>query len=500
MLRIMRAAISTLSNSFLQLMRFPVGRPARPAASPSEPRRRGAWRGHRARIGCETHGTPDLRDPHLRVPDERARLRSHGGSAPRERLVARRVRRGGRPHRPQHVQRPGEGRAEAPQRGRQARAAQGEEPRPRARRRRLRRPAGGREAPRARRVTSISSSARTTSPDLPRCAREQMDGAPPRAHTVFDLDAPRFLAAAPRSARLARQRLGHDHEGLRRALLLLHRAVHARAASAIGRPRTSSRDRRWVGAGSREVTLLGQTVDSYRPSRPAPRVGRSGRERVPSLLRLIAERVPGLVRLRYTSPHPRHATAALAQAHAELDVLARTSTCRCSRAAIASSKRMIRRYTRAEYTERVRRFVAARARHDALDRRDRRLPGRDRRGLRGHARRRARRRLRRPLRLQVLAATVHAGAELADHVPEEVAQARLEAVQDLLRVQTLRYHRGRVGTTDRGAGRGAQPPRAPARRPGPVASRRESRRRRSFPMRSRATSFACRSPRPPRTR
>ena len=34
--------------------------------------------------------------------------------------------------------------------------------------------------------------------DLPALAREQMDGAPPRAHTVFDLDAPRFLAAAPR--------------------------------------------------------------------------------------------------------------------------------------------------------------------------------------------------------------------------------------------------------------------------------------------------------------
>jgi tRNA-2-methylthio-N6-dimethylallyladenosine synthase len=78
------------------------------------------------------------------------------------------------------------------------------------------------------------------------------------------------------------------------------------------------------------------------------------------LLRLIAARVPKLLRLRYTSPHPRHATAALAQAHTELDVLARHIHMPVQSGSDRMLKRMIRRYTREEYTQRVRRLLAAR--------------------------------------------------------------------------------------------------------------------------------------------
>jgi tRNA-2-methylthio-N6-dimethylallyladenosine synthase len=118
---------------------------------------------------------------------------------------------------------------------------------------------------------------------------------------------------------------------------------------------------RWVESGAREVTLLGQTVDSYRdPSLPPPASDDPDESQFPALLRAIATRVPGLRRLRYTSPHPRHATAALAQAHAELDVLARHIHMPVQSGSDRVLKRMIRRYTRAEYTERVRRLLAAR--------------------------------------------------------------------------------------------------------------------------------------------
>jgi tRNA-2-methylthio-N6-dimethylallyladenosine synthase len=125
---------------------------------------------------------------------------------------------------------------------------------------------------------------------------------------------------------------------------------------------------RWVAAGAREVTLLGQTVDSYRdPSLPAPPsadprrgVADGDESQFPALLRAIAARVPGLERLRYTSPHPRHATAALAAAHAELDVLARHIHMPVQSGSDRVLKRMIRRYTRTEYTERVRRLLGAR--------------------------------------------------------------------------------------------------------------------------------------------
>jgi tRNA-2-methylthio-N6-dimethylallyladenosine synthase len=197
--------------------------------------------------------------------------------------------------------------------------------------------------------------------DLPSLARDQMNGAPPRAHTVFDLDAPRFLAAAPAPG-----------EAPVSAWVTTMKGCDERCSFCIV-PYTRGPERyrpaedivteieRWVLAGSREVTLLGQTVDSYRdPSLPPPASDDPDESQFPSLLRMIAERVPGLTRLRYTSPHPRHATAALAQAHAELDVLARHIHMPVQSGSDRILKRMIRRYTRAEYTERVRRLLAAR--------------------------------------------------------------------------------------------------------------------------------------------
>jgi tRNA-2-methylthio-N6-dimethylallyladenosine synthase len=64
--------------------------------------------------------------------------------------------------------------------------------------------------------------------------------------------------------------------------------------------------------------------------------------------------------MRRGSSRPRHATAALAQAHAELDVLARHIHMPVQSGSDRMLKRMIRRYTRAEYTARVRRLLAAR--------------------------------------------------------------------------------------------------------------------------------------------
>jgi len=197
--------------------------------------------------------------------------------------------------------------------------------------------------------------------DLPALAREQMDGAPPRAHTVFDLDAPRFLAAAPAPGEVPVS-----------AWVTTMKGCDERCSFCIV-PYTRGPERyrpseeivseiaRWTAAGSREVTLLGQTVDSYRdPSLPPPASDDPDESQFPALLRLIAERVPALTRLRYTSPHPRHATAALAQAHADLDLLARHVHMPMQSGSDRILKRMIRRYTRAEYTARVGRLLRAR--------------------------------------------------------------------------------------------------------------------------------------------
>jgi tRNA-2-methylthio-N6-dimethylallyladenosine synthase len=197
--------------------------------------------------------------------------------------------------------------------------------------------------------------------ELPMLVAEQMAGAPPRARTVFDLDAPRFLAArpepgaAPVSAYVTTMK-GCDERCSFCIVPYTRGSERYRPAEEI-----LAEIERWVAAGAREITLLGQTVDSYQdPSLPPPESSDPDESQFPALLRAIAARVPGLRRLRYTSPHPRHATAALARAHAELDVLAHHVHMPVQSGSDRILKRMIRRYTRAEYTERVQRLLATR--------------------------------------------------------------------------------------------------------------------------------------------
>ena len=72
--------------------------------------------------------------------------------------------------------------------------------------------------------------------------------------------------------------------------------------------------RRLVARGARELTLLGQNVNAYHGETPGGVWG-LGR-----LVRALAD-IPGLARLRYTTPHPRDMDADLIAAHAEVPAL-----------------------------------------------------------------------------------------------------------------------------------------------------------------------------------
>jgi tRNA-2-methylthio-N6-dimethylallyladenosine synthase len=97
-----------------------------------------------------------------------------------------------------------------------------------------------------------------------------------------------------------------------------------------------------VQRGITEVTLLGQTVNSWE----------HGDWRFPRLLRAVA-RLDGIRRVRFTSPHPNDFTPEL------VDVMAsEPNVCRQLHLPVQSGhdrtlKRMLRRYTVAEYLERV---------------------------------------------------------------------------------------------------------------------------------------------------
>jgi tRNA-2-methylthio-N6-dimethylallyladenosine synthase len=195
-------------------------------------------------------------------------------------------------------------------------------------------------------------------PELPRLLDELALGAPPLARAVFDTTAPRFLTALSIASRAST------------AFVTVMKGCNERCSFCIV-PYTRGPERYRPSAeivaeiasltsvGVREVTLLGQTVNSYRdpsgalPRAPGARDDDPDESAFAALLRRIAEAVPQLARLRYTSPHPRHLTPSLIRAHEELAVLPRHVHLPVQSGSDRVLRRMIRRYTRAEYVDRV---------------------------------------------------------------------------------------------------------------------------------------------------
>ncbi len=104
----------------------------------------------------------------------------------------------------------------------------------------------------------------------------------------------------------------------------------------------------------REVTLIGQNVNAYHGA---------GEDGAPSslakLLRRLA-RVPGILRLRYTTSHPRDMADDLIAAHGELDALMPYVHLPVQSGSDRILEAMNRRHTRARLSRRDRRLRAAR--------------------------------------------------------------------------------------------------------------------------------------------
>lgn len=195
-----------------------------------------------------------------------------------------------------------------------------------------------------------------------------------------------------------------------------------------------------------EVVLLGQTVNAY--GRHDVRRGRAdqvGTMGFAALIRRLAA-IPGLRRIRYTSSHPIFFDDALICAHGEVEALCPNVHVPTQSGSDAVLERMRRRYTGDD----VRRLAdrLRRARPDIALTTDLIVgfPGETDADFEA-----------------TLAMVRDAGfvdgftfkysprpgttaAEMTGVVPDDVAQQRLEAIQDLLRAHTLAYHRSRVGT------------------------------------------------------
>jgi tRNA-2-methylthio-N6-dimethylallyladenosine synthase len=102
---------------------------------------------------------------------------------------------------------------------------------------------------------------------------------------------------------------------------------------------------RLAADGVREVTLLGQNVNSY---------GRDLRPRAAfSELLADVDAVPGIERIRYTSPHPKDMREDVIRAHAELPALCEHIHLPLQAGSSRVLKAMRRTYTRERYLDRV---------------------------------------------------------------------------------------------------------------------------------------------------
>lgn len=105
---------------------------------------------------------------------------------------------------------------------------------------------------------------------------------------------------------------------------------------------------RVVADGMSEVVLLGQTVNSYT----------DGTYDFADLLRAVGA-VPGMRRVRFTSPHPNDFSDAVIAAMAETDTVCEHVHLPMQSGSSRTLKRMLRRYTRESYFDCVHRLRAA---------------------------------------------------------------------------------------------------------------------------------------------
>ena len=290
-----------------------------------------------------------------------------------------RRRRGRRRHRHQHVQRARARRGEALHAARRDPAAGTRERHPSGRRgRRLRRAAGRQTDPRA----LVRRRRRHRHPEHQAAADARGASGGERRRRATDRRyrsaRRRVVSSGRRAAHRSGEGLRHHHRGLQRVLRLLRRALHARPrAHASCRRRSSPRPgRRSRRARSRFSSSDRSSITTRRPTTRRATSRRCSRGSTRST-DWSAFASPARI--------PRHVTPRMIAAMRDLPKVCRHLHLPVQSGSTRVLGAMRRRHTR-ERVPRARRPASARhAGHRALDRYDRRVPGRDGRRLRRDA-------------------------------------------------------------------------------------------------------------------
>ena len=198
--------------------------------------------------------------------------------------------------------------------------------------------------------------------------------------------------------------------------------------------------------GVREITLLGQTVNAYgRHDASRGRSEASGTMPFAALVRRLGD-VPGLARIRYTSPHPLFFDDELIAAHAEVKALCPHVHLPLQSGSDAVLARMRRRYRAADYLAIVERLRAVRPDIAITTDLIVGFPGETDSDFEATLEAVRAARFADAYAFKYSPRPGTAAAVLEDGVPPELAQERLEALQELMRGLTFDAHRVRVGT------------------------------------------------------
>ncbi len=183
-------------------------------------------------------------------------------------------------------------------------------------------------------------------PQLAELVQRHEQGGRFAATDVVEVEDYRFLSASPRPQDVAVTALVTIQKGCDNHCAYC--IVPATRGKEVSRPADEvvAEVERFVALGAREVTLIGQNVNSYHG------LGSPDGDDFAALLGRVAA-VPGLLRLRYTTSHPKDFTEAVARAHRDLPTLSRWVHLPVQAGSSRTLRRMVREYTRQEYLAKV---------------------------------------------------------------------------------------------------------------------------------------------------
>ena len=203
--------------------------------------------------------------------------------------------------------------------------------------------------------------------------------------------------------------------------------------------------RKLADQGIIEIMLLGQTVNAY--GRHDVRRGQAAAAGTMPFADLLARlnEVPGIQRIRYTSPHPLFYDEALIRAHGELEHLCPNVHLPVQSGSNRILEEMRRRYTRERYLEIIEGL--RRARPDVAITSDLIVgfPGETESDFQDTLDLVQEARLADSFSFKYSPRPGTGAADMGDEVSPDVAQDRLERLQAQQRDQTLEYHQSRVG-------------------------------------------------------